>query len=341
MADLKQVKTEALAAAVPHIEPYQKAVNELHDFEMKTDTKYHAGVVASEIERMTYLAEKGRESGDAKEEKTWRDQLKDFKERTPKPGELDTRNSWTEEEIETWDRLNETVQGTSKKLKESMTPVMKKHGLSLESNKPSLEEMMNNKGQEREPNGRDIIGQISGDLARQAIAFTKTEPAETVLSEDQTKFAREFREVEGNQKLIDGFVDQKTAYNKFAKDHGIAYFVDTGKDSKFVSLPDFALATLSADDKKKYDELEKGYNKSRSDLHKGLQEHGELKKDAAFIDPVFQKIEQAADDKIKAKEKLEELKPLIGKASTTFPVIDTTMVAVSGVPGGVGGRHLG
>ncbi len=162
MVDLKQVKTEALAAAVPHIEPYQKAVKERHDFQLKTDTKYHAETVKQQLADL--------ETTFPVEDKQGSKKFNHDRIAASKPGELNTLNSWTEEELKTRDKLNETVQGTSKKLEESMTPVMKKHGLSLESNKPSLDEMMQEKGKDREPNGRDIINQISGDLARQAIA---------------------------------------------------------------------------------------------------------------------------------------------------------------------------
>lgn len=360
MADNSPVKQEILKASAPYLPVFQEAVKKEGDYSQSLRDKYFQKAKEASLEQLDKDEKWDREDKRFTEEqkapnyqrlKEEREKVLKLKPEDYKKAESvllpSARNFYTEEEKETFSKLHEARVNALNNLERAIEPVLTKHGLDIRE--PFLKPGVKDKKPEMmmHRNSEDFAFPEGYKIKREFIDFLEGTPPQSThrvsanlnLSDDQTKFATEFRKKEGSQKLIDGFVDQKTAYDKFVKDCGFSDFVVTGKDSKFISLSDFALATLSADDKKKYGELEKVYNKSRSDLHKGLQEHGEFKKDGAFIDPVFQKIEQAADEKIKAKEKLEELKPLIGKASTTFPVIDTNAVALSGVPGGAGGLH--
>lgn len=86
MTDLQQVKTEALAAAVPHIEPYKEAVRESTNFTLAMSAKILAELTVSD----------------------------------------DQVNYGTE--------LNQRAGNAYKNIIAAMTPVMIKHGLSMEGN---------------------------------------------------------------------------------------------------------------------------------------------------------------------------------------------------------------
>lgn len=141
--DIQKIKTEALAAGAPHIKPFQDALQKLNEFKLNQAKKYKA-----------------------------------------KPGESPSRELWTKEENKEFDGIIKIGSEAADKLEKSMIPIMQKHGLSMRLELPeNIKEIFNNDNRKSgitiiptKTNGREVIDQIMGDIASQALKPREMDP---------------------------------------------------------------------------------------------------------------------------------------------------------------------
>ncbi len=128
-SELQQIKTEAVAAALPYIDAAQKAYNALKTFTTELDTKYHPRLQKSLLDEL----ELQKEIGNLKKYLSEGESYESRKEKIQKakPGEFNRDiSSWlTEGELKKRDELNGVAYDTQKPIEDAVGKILIKHGL--------------------------------------------------------------------------------------------------------------------------------------------------------------------------------------------------------------------